>query len=65
MAVRVPKEAAAKVGLREGAVVDLTIENDAIVLRRRRHDIRELISRIAIDDAPPMLEDQPRGKEVW
>jgi len=65
LAVRLPKEAAAAAGLREGAAIELTVENDAIVLRGRPWDIRDLVA--AIDGVPPPLEleDEPRGGEVW
>ena len=66
LAVRVPKDVAASVGLREGAALDLTIEDDAIVLRRRRYDIAELVASMADAGQPPMLmEDAPRGSELW
>ena len=66
LAVRVPKEVAASVGLREGVAVELTVEDDAIVLRRRRYDIRDLVAAMADVEPPPLLsEDEPRGSEVW
>ena len=65
LAVRLPREAAASAGLREGAAIDLTVEGDAIVLRRRRYDIAELVSRIDPDSRPPLIEDAPRGSEEW
>jgi antitoxin MazE len=66
LAVRVPREAAAAAGLREGATLELTLEDNAIVLRRRAVDIRDLVA--AIDGPPPPLEledDAPRGSEAW
>jgi antitoxin MazE len=65
LAVRLPRQAAASAGLREGAVVDLTVEGDAIVLRRRRYDIAELVSKIDAAAQPPLVEDDPRGSEEW
>jgi antitoxin MazE len=65
LAIRLPKEAAASAGLREGAAIDLTVEGDAIVLRRRRYDIRELVSKIDPAAQPPLIEDTPRGSEEW
>jgi antitoxin MazE len=66
LAVRVPKEVAASVGLREGAAVELTVEDDAIVLRRRRYDIKDLVAAMKGVEPPPLLtEDDPRGSEVW
>jgi antitoxin component of MazEF toxin-antitoxin module len=62
----VPKEVAASVGLREGVALDLTVEDGALVLRRRRFDIDELVSAMAGAEPPPlMLEDEPRGSEIW
>ncbi len=66
MAVRVPREVAASLRLAEGAALDLTIQDGAIVLRRRRHDIRELVAAMAGAEPPPLLmEDEPRGSEIW
>jgi antitoxin MazE len=66
LAVRVPKEVAASVGLREGAAVEMTVEDDAIVLRRRRYDIKDLVAAMKGVEPPPLLmEDDPRGSEVW
>jgi antitoxin MazE len=66
LAVRVPKEVAASIGLREGAAVEMTVEGDAIVLRRRRYDIKDLVAAMADVEPPPLLlEDEPRGSEIW
>jgi antitoxin MazE len=66
LAVRVPKEVAASMGLREGAALDLTVEDDALVLRRRRYDLDELVAAMAGAETPPMvLDDEARGSEVW
>ncbi|MDB5479264.1 MAG: AbrB/MazE/SpoVT family DNA-binding protein [Caulobacteraceae bacterium] len=61
LAVRVPKEVAASIGLREGSAVEMTAEHDAIVLRRRRHDVKDLVAAMADVEPPPgLLEDEPR-----
>lgn len=66
LAVRLPKDVAESVGLREGAALELTIEDDAIVLRRRRYDIAELVARLDERTMPPIaLDDAPRGSEEW
>lgn len=66
LAVRVPKEVAASVGLREGAALDLTVEDGALVLRRRRYDLDELVASMAGAQPPPLLfDDEPRGSEAW
>ncbi len=65
LAVRVPREAAAAAGLREGAILDLTVEGDTIVLRRRTVDIRDLVAAIEGPPPPLELEDEARGSEAW
>ena len=66
LAVRLPKDLAESVGLREGAALELTVEDDAIVLRRRRYDIRQLVASMDSEAMPPLLlEDEPRGSEEW
>jgi antitoxin MazE len=66
LALRLPKEIAETAGLREGAAVELTIDNGAIVLRRKRYDIRELVASMDDSKMPPLLlEDEARGTEEW
>jgi antitoxin MazE len=66
LAVRVPKELAESIGLREGAALELTVENDALVLRSRRFDIRELVASMNEETMPPlMVDDEARGSEEW
>ena len=65
LAVRVPKEAAAAAGLREGAALELTLEGKTLVLRRRDHDIRDLVASIEGPPPPLELDDAPRGSEAW
>lgn len=66
LAVRLPKEAAASVGIANGATIDLTVGDGAITLRRRRYDIKELVAAIGDAEPPPLvLDDAPRGSEVW
>ena len=66
LAVRLPREAATSAGLREGAVVELTVDGDAIVMRRRRFDIAELVAQIdPLNQHPLIVDDAPQGTEEW
>lgn len=66
LAVRVPRDVAESVGLREGAALEMTIEADAIVLRPRRYDIRDLVAAMKGLEAPALeLNDGPQGTEAW
>jgi hypothetical protein len=46
-------------------MLDLTVEDDAIVLRRRTVDIRVLVAAIEGPPPPPEFEDEARGSEAW
>jgi antitoxin MazE len=65
LAVRIPKEAAEAAGFQEGAALDLTIEDGAVTLRRKRYDIKELVAAMKGPPPPMEFEDEPRGSEVW
>jgi len=66
LAVRVPREIAASIGLREGAALDMSVEDGALVLRRRRYDLDELVAAMAGKEPPPLeMEDEAHGSEAW
>ena len=66
LAVRLPREIAASIGLREGAALDMSVEDGALVLRRRRYDLDELVAAMAGKEPPPLeMEDEAQGSEVW
>ena len=66
LAIRLPKQAADSAGFHEGGVVDLTVEDGAVVLRRRKWDIQDLVQQIDGADQPPLIaDDAPRGSEEW
>ena len=66
LAVRVPREIASSVGLREGATLELTVEDGAVVLRRRRFDLDEMVAAMAGKEPPPLeMDEEARGSEAW
>jgi antitoxin MazE len=66
LAVRVPKEIASSAGLREGAALEMTVEDGAVVLRRRRYDLDEMVAAMAGKEPPPLeMQDEARGSEAW
>jgi antitoxin MazE len=66
LAVRLPKDIADSVGFREGAALELTVEDDSIVLRRRRYDIGELVAQMDERAMPPLeFDNTPHGSEEW
>lgn len=66
LAIRLPKEAAASIGLLNGTLVDLVVNDETITLRRRRYDIDDLVRAIGAAEPPPLVfDDPPRGSEIW
>lgn len=65
LAVRLPKDAVEAIGLRDGAALELTIQDGALTLRPRRWDIKALVAQIDGDPPPLEFDDAPRGGEVW
>ncbi len=68
LAIRLPKAAAASLRVKEGEAIELTIEDDAVVLRaaRPRFSIEELVSQMGPGTEPESLDDlsQPVGEEL-
>jgi len=66
LAIRLPREAAASIGLLDGTLVDLVVNDDTIILRRRRYDIDDLVGAIGLAEPPPLVfDDPPQGSEIW
>lgn len=68
LAVRLPREVAERAALREGEEIELSVEDGAVILRRRawRYDLDELVSGITEENRHEEQEwGEPRGREVW
>lgn len=67
LALRVPREIAARAGLGEGARVDIEAEgNGRIVITRasRRFTLDELLERMTADREHKLEDDGPKGEEL-
>jgi antitoxin MazE len=67
LGLRVPKDIAARLGLTEGARVDVEASDDGriIVSRSRRHfTLDELVAEMTPDREHPLEDDGPRGSEL-
>lgn len=67
LGLRVPKDIAARVGLTEGARVDIETSADGriIVTRsRRRFTLDELLAEMTPEREPGLEDDDPRGEEL-
>lgn len=66
VAVRIPRMAVETLGLRDGAPVELSIEGDALVLRRSApaYALDALVAEAQGLRAPEVLDDAPIGDEA-
>jgi antitoxin MazE len=66
LAVELPQEIAARLGLREGDRVTLHVESDAILLRKEEPTLEDLIARVTDENRHDATEwGPPVGHEVW
>jgi antitoxin MazE len=66
LGVRIPGPVAKKAGLSEGTPVDFQVEKDALVIRRRRYSLEELLSRITPENTHGEVNTgNPAGREIW
>ena len=68
LTITLSEEAAAAVGLHEGASVDIDIEGNSLVIKRHRITLGEILREMEERGPPPPLEwddVEPRGSEVW
>jgi antitoxin MazE len=65
LGLRVPRDLAMKLGLREGSRVEIEARgNDLVVTKsRRRFTLDELLAGMTPDRAHPVAEDPPKGSE--
>lgn len=67
LALRVPRDIAARAGLSEGARVDLETDEDGrivITRSRRRFTLDELLAGMTPDREHVLEDDGPRGEEL-
>lgn len=68
LGLRIPKSFAAAVKVGEGSAVELSVEEEALVVRpaRRRYSLDELLARVTKGNVHGELDSgRPLGREVW
>lgn len=68
LALRLPRELTAEMNLREGSPVELTIQNDAIVITptRPRYKLSELLANLKTTQQHVETDwGEEKGKEAW
>jgi antitoxin MazE len=63
--VRLPKPMLAQVGLKEGAQVDVLVEGDHLVIRRKRLQLADLLAQCKPENRPDPIDfGPPVGREI-
>lgn len=66
LGVRIPKAIAMKVGLEEGSEIDLDIEDDKIIIKRKSQNLKKLLSQITPDNIHKEVSTgDAEGREIW
>ena len=66
LAIRIPKVLIAHLGLASGGHMDMSIEDDSLVLSRSQQNLRELVEQITPKNRHDLTDwGPPAGKEVW
>ena len=66
LAVRIPKAVAEQCGVSEGSAVEMDARDGQIVLRKKSHDLADMLSRITADNLHPEQDfGEPQGNEQW
>ncbi|KUK12725.1 MAG: Transcriptional regulator/antitoxin, MazE [Moorella sp. 60_41] len=66
LGIRIPLSLAQKVGLREGTPVDLQVEQDAIIIRRKKHSLEQMLAQVTSDNTHGEIDTGPQvGREIW
>lgn len=66
LGIRIPKAIAIKVGLEEGSEIELDIEGDKIIIKRKSNTLKELLSQITPDNIHHEISTgDAEGRESW
>ena len=69
LGLRIPKSLAEQTGVREGSAVDLTVEEDRLVVtpvRVEAYRLKDLLDKVTGDNIHDEVDfGDPQGKEVW
>ncbi|HOB75912.1 MAG TPA: AbrB/MazE/SpoVT family DNA-binding domain-containing protein [Phycisphaerae bacterium] len=67
LGVRIPKEIARQAAIREGVELEVSREEDRLILRPVQvPSLKELLAQIKPQDRPELADwGQPVGREVW
>lgn len=66
LGVRIPRPLAEKAGIREGTPIVLEVDEDAIVIRRKRYNLQALLAQVTPENLHGEVDTgRPAGREAW
>ncbi len=66
LAIRIPKAIAEQWGVREGSAVELESHGEQVVIRKKRYDLAEMLSKVSPDNLHSEVDfGPPVGREEW
>ncbi|WP_338825464.1 hypothetical protein MHOCP_10400 [Moorella humiferrea] len=66
LGIRIPLLLAPKIGLREGTPVDLQVDEDAIIIRRKHYSLEQMLAQVKPENIHSEIDTGPQvGREIW
>lgn len=66
VAVRIPIGIATELGLYDDTTVNLAVENQSLVISRKKYDLDDLVAQITPENTHNFIDSGgPVGREVW
>ena len=66
LGVRIPRSFAEEAGITDGSQVDLKIERDRIIIRRKKFSLDHLLAQVTSENIHKEIDtSHPVGREVW
>jgi antitoxin MazE len=66
LGIRIPMALAKKAGLTEGTPIDFEVNNDTIIIRRKRYTLENLLSEVNSKNIHHEINTgAPVGREIW
>jgi len=66
LGIRIPKALAKKAGLEEGTPIDFQVDNDTIIICRKRYTLQKLLSKVDSKNVHNEIDTgDPVGREIW
>ncbi len=66
LGIRIPLSLARQTGLREGTPVDLQAEEEALIIRRKKYNLEQLLALVSPDNMHDEIDTgPPAGREAW